>query len=133
MTTDTSPQALNNQTAFDTIIRHLRKQGRPAVNEEGTCMYRTHIGLSCAVGCLIPDSEYAPEFEEQTIDGIFDDIPSLSGVSRPLLAQMQEWHDIWHRELPTPFEKAFESELHDLAAAYNLSTTVLDEEAQTND
>lgn len=32
----------------------------------GKCMYRTSDGHKCAVGCLIPDEEYAPHMEGAT-------------------------------------------------------------------
>jgi hypothetical protein len=41
-------------------------------------MYRTHEGLSCAVGCLIPDSHYRPEFDDPgVITERIDDQPDL--------------------------------------------------------
>lgn len=52
------------QEIFNTVAAHLHKQGRPAYAEDGwSCSYRTNSGLSCAVGCLIPDKLYNPKFE----------------------------------------------------------------------
>ena len=48
---------LGQQEAFDTIIAHLRKQKRQALNEIGLCSYKTDTGAMCAVGCLIQDIE----------------------------------------------------------------------------
>lgn len=45
------------QETFDTVVAHLRKQGQKSLYN-GRCRYRTPDGLKCAVGCLIPDSEY---------------------------------------------------------------------------
>lgn len=50
------------QEIFNKVAAHLLKQGRPA-REEDRCRYRTTDGLSCAVGCLIPDELYSPSFE----------------------------------------------------------------------
>lgn len=35
----------------------------PAINEHGSCKYRTEDGRACAVGLLIPDEKYDPSFE----------------------------------------------------------------------
>lgn len=56
---------LTAQQIFDKVVNHLRTQGRAAHAPNGTgCMYRNDEGLSCAVGCLIPDSHYRPEFDD---------------------------------------------------------------------
>jgi len=56
------------QEIFDQVLTHLRKQGVAATvadpSNEGTiCAYRTPEGLSCAAGCLFPDSAYDPKME----------------------------------------------------------------------
>jgi len=58
------------QKVFSTVRRHLLKQN---AKSEGPidgcdppatrCMYRSPTGLSCAVGCLIPDGLYRREME----------------------------------------------------------------------
>ena len=46
------------QAAFDSTVEHLAKQKTRALHSSGRyCEYRTDSGLSCAVGCHIPDSE----------------------------------------------------------------------------
>lgn len=57
---------MNRQEVFDTILAHLRQQGRAATDEVGDCMYRAPGGLKCAVGVLIPDENYHPELENQS-------------------------------------------------------------------
>jgi len=54
---------LNYQAAFDTMLAHLRKQRFPALADSGFCRYRTGTGLKCAVGALIPDEFYEPDFD----------------------------------------------------------------------
>ncbi len=56
---------MNKQEIFETVVRHLHAQGRPAMNGDN-CRYRSSDGLSCAVGCLIPDSCYDSNLENQT-------------------------------------------------------------------
>lgn len=53
---------LTYQEAFDTMLAHIRKQGKPAMSMEGICLYRKD-GLKCAVGAVIPDSLYQADFD----------------------------------------------------------------------
>lgn len=50
------------QETFDTVVAHLRKQGRKSEGKD-FCLYRGADGLMCAAGCLIPDSKYRQDFE----------------------------------------------------------------------
>lgn len=68
---------MNKQEIFDTVVRHLHAQGKPALND-ANCRYRSDAGLSCAVGCLIPDEFYDPQMENQT--------PSMPRVKSALRA-----------------------------------------------
>ena len=43
---------------FYKVQKHLLKQNEQALDRVGSCQYRTNSGLSCAVGCLIPDQMY---------------------------------------------------------------------------
>ncbi len=54
------------QEIFDTVVDHLLSQGKPSIS--GVCRYRSDDGLKCAVGVLIPDSEYDFEMEHSVID-----------------------------------------------------------------
>ena len=52
------------QETFDTVVAHLRRQGRQSRSDfAGGCAYRGDGGLKCAVGVLIPDERYTPAFE----------------------------------------------------------------------
>jgi hypothetical protein len=56
------------QQYFDKTCAHLFKQGQPArIDMYSTCQYRMINGLRCAVGCHIPDNEYSPKMEGETI------------------------------------------------------------------
>jgi hypothetical protein len=51
------------QEEFDAVVEHLFKQGRPSIrmiDNNKFCSYRGENGLSCAVGCRIPDEMYQP-------------------------------------------------------------------------
>ncbi len=53
------------QETFDLVFTHLFEQGERAVDEVTLyCRYRDTHGLKCAVGCLIPDSEYTEDMED---------------------------------------------------------------------
>jgi hypothetical protein len=58
------------QQIFSRVREHLltQKQKSLSVNDSTACAYRGHGGLSCAVGCLIPDEYYTPEIEGLAIE-----------------------------------------------------------------
>ncbi len=64
----------HRQELFDKVSKHLLTQGERAVTASSgaglVCCYRTEDGLMCAVGCLIDDKYYHPEFEGV---GLYDD------------------------------------------------------------
>lgn len=70
---------MNKQEIFDTVVTHLRKQGKRATRvssyyggdpTDTACAYRSSDGSSCAFGCLIQDSEYNPRFEGMSVVGV---------------------------------------------------------------
>lgn len=69
---------MNMQEAFDKIATHLATQGKRSVkrkkfeDEVELCLYRSPDGLSCAVGCLIPDELYKEKLEGSRAWTIFD-------------------------------------------------------------
>ena len=109
---------MTNQQAFDKAATHLFTQKAYAHNIEGSCVYKAESGLKCAVGCLIPDSEYQSWFEGKKALTIAHNVPALSGVSTDLLRTLQVIHD--SRELGEWFEG-----LERLAVRFRLDKTVL--------
>jgi len=103
---------MTNQEAFDKMVAHLRKQGKPA-HENGACRYRTESGLMCAVGCLIADAEYKRGMEGMCVDALLPAYGVLQDLDPPLLAEMQDTHDAYD---PTNWEARFA----DTAARYGL-------------
>lgn len=108
---------MTNQEAFEKMVLHLRKQGAKATVVPGrglsSCMYRAPNGFRCAVGCLIPDDEYSPDFERASVSCIVGKVPSLDGVSMNLLIAMQHVHD--NHEV-----YAWEAQFSDVAECYGL-------------
>ena len=50
---------MDRRKIFDTVVAHLKAQGKQAKNITGSCSYLTQDGLKCAIGCLIPDGHPA--------------------------------------------------------------------------
>lgn len=85
---------MTNQEVFDIVARHLLTQNEQSVNEDG-CAYRGEGGLKCAVGALIPDSDYDPDWEGQAV---VDNNPICGhlegkGISLRLASRLQHIHD----------------------------------------
>lgn len=108
---------MNNQEAFERSARHLAAQAARAQDvTTKACMYRAPHGLKCAIGALIPDAIYTPEFDGN--GPIFADgwhvvtlinrhpiIKELfSGVDPALLSALQDLHD---QLPPSDWEDAF--------------------------
>lgn len=52
------------QQIFNKVAKHLAtQQVQSRGRAGGKCMYRGRNGTSCAVGCLIPEQSYRPEFD----------------------------------------------------------------------
>lgn len=69
---------MNRQEIFDTALAHLRKQGKPAMNKGGVCMYRGPGGTMCAVGALIPDDLYVFDMENRSASSVVEQWPALA-------------------------------------------------------
>lgn len=114
------------QTVFEKIVTHLRKQGKKAqvMGRIGLpyCRYRTPEGLSCAVGCLIPDDKYSESFERKTVQDskpIQKIIAEEYGENKQLLdllTYMQSVHD----QMPL---NQWESGFYHTAVKFELSFT----------
>ena len=91
------------QEVFNTVVTHLRSQGRKSTDHEG-CLYRGPNGTSCAVGCLITDEEYSPRMERTNVQALLarDETPvSLKDRLLPhmdLLINLQSVHDDYTAE-----------------------------------
>lgn len=49
---------MTNQEVYTKVRNHLLKQGRKSIGLFGGCVYRGDGGCKCAIGCLIPDTNY---------------------------------------------------------------------------
>lgn len=94
---------MTKQEIFDTVVKHLADQGCRSIThvDVGTryCAYRGEHGRKCAIGCLIPDSEYVPRLECHSVGdiaraGFSDAVTELvDAVGADFLLRLQRAHD----------------------------------------
>ena len=94
-----------DQETFDVVAEHLLRQDERCVDEQGDCAYRGEKGLKCAIGCLIPDSEYIETFEgegiyispgkhfEAGVPSVVGNLMRHLGYNLRLLNSLQNIHD----------------------------------------
>jgi len=112
------------QQIFDTVATHLFTQGHPAKNPDGFCVYRAYSGDKCAVGCLIPDSEYEPQMESQSVKELVIRFktPLYFAENLEFLTELQKVHDFvesWTSE------QTLKLALYRVASDYKLNPHVL--------
>lgn len=116
---------MDAQEIFDVVAKHLGAQGRKSVQEGTTnCKYRGAGGCKCAVGILLTDEEYRPEFDArsmrvQTI-ALEGYLPKRLRRHESFLADMQAAHD-----RPETGERVVEH-LRNAAVKHRLSPAILD-------
>ena len=112
---------MTNQEAFETMVRHLRRQGCQSVSEDGIrCLYRGPNGRMCAVGALISDGEYQGRWDAKGMRVEHLDLPWLGDLDMRLLEFMQFTHD---HVTPSRWEKRF----MEVAGIFNLTLPPLGE------
>ena len=118
---------MNNQEAFDKMVRHLHKQEwKQSVDSDGFCAYRGEYGAMCAVGALITDEEYEPSMDDENLTAVMlvRRFGLLSGVDKQLLIEMQDFHD---GEMKDSSQGECLEYLEDMAKSHGLSNAVLEE------
>lgn len=101
---------MNKQEILNTVYKHLKTQGEPAIDSEGVCTYRTYSGLKCAIGCLIPDNIYNPVFEGRGVIALYKEnllepiFPGITEEEIAFLHRMQEIHDSFFDTLDEKFK-----------------------------
>lgn len=97
---------MTDQELFDRVAEHLLTQGKQA-KQGTTCVYRAPDGSKCAIGCLIPDEKYIPEFEDVNFSDNSDptdweeykallDLAKATGTTErqfSLARELQQCHD----------------------------------------
>ena len=106
---------------FYKVEKHLLKQNEQA-KVRNRCKYRTSSGLSCAVGCLIPDEMYRNKIENRPVGdlplNILEPIVGVQYTKRErklnLLDDLQEMHD-------TILPEKWPTVLADIKNAFNIN------------
>ena len=110
------------QEIFNTVARHLMRQGRRSVDGEADmCVYRSSSGLRCAVGCLIEEGEYTPAMEGLPVTELAERgwLPDRLVPHQNLLFELQVVHDRAHVE-------TWRASLAAVADKFRLDSSVLD-------
>jgi hypothetical protein len=137
------------QETFDTVVRHLKKQGKPAI-QCGSCRYRTVDGLMCAAGVLIPEGRYRANLEGCSLGDVgacngslafdldnYDDCDEEYEAQKELLGILEdEGHDVYlvtalqwvhDRQWPIDSKVVPVEPLRIVANHFALSPAVIDE------
>jgi hypothetical protein len=88
---------MTNQEAFDKVALHLSKMpGRCWNQEDESCEYLREDGNRCAIGSLLTQEEAESVDNISVVELMRDDninVPSLAGLDRLLLQDLQRLHD----------------------------------------
>lgn len=83
---------MTRQETYDKVKKHLLCQGKKSVIN-GNCKYRGQDGLKCAIGALIEDRDYDPDWDNR-IGGVRASLlPILKDLDTRMLDQLQYLHD----------------------------------------
>ena len=119
MTVEELENDMNTQEVFNKVAEHLLTQKTAAIDtDSGYCAYRAPDGKMCAVGCLISDEEYKPEFERDSIRRIINKgfLPALK-EHESLLVELQIIHD-------SESEFLWKAKLIEVSNRFNLDMSV---------
>lgn len=124
---------MNNQGAFDIALLHLLNQGHRCVSASGRSQLRSPRGGKNAIGALIPDSLYVNSMEGKTVQQLraasgpeFDGLREhLSGVTLPLLNELQDLHDRTGACLPSLFRDIVLADSQRIARTFGLSMRMI--------
>lgn len=114
------------QEAFDKVVEHLIKQGKPSVDEFGSCQYHSEDGLKCAAGCLIKDSKLRKKVSGEWEEAC-DTYPSLKNLAPfDFVDRLQSIHDngAYNRTLNS-WRFDWVTNMKELAKSYKLKVGLL--------
>ena len=108
----------SKQETFDLVAAHLLVQNAKS-EDSYACLYRGPNGRKCAVGVLIPDSDYDPALEGLLANDLkLTPILNKLGIDPELAADLQDVHDSHDPE-------EWRRKLLDLAAEHGLDDSVV--------
>lgn len=131
---------LTLQEIYTKGLFHIRAQGGPSTNKFGNgCLYRNQDGLSCIIGCMIPDDMYLEGFDSATDSAVgsliqksekFRKALGFSGIDvddadmSSFLVGLQRCHDDMTSFINSYTRMSvFEEKMIKLAEKYNLEYT----------
>lgn len=112
------------QEIFDIAYRGLASQGfEQSSSSDGKCFYRGPNGRKCAIGWLISEEDYSPEFEATGVGHETDVVTAAPLMAAARIAQedaefvydLQRCHD--HKYSPDEMERG----LRTFASYYSLT------------
>lgn len=117
------------QALFETVARHLFKQGhraRAGENRDGTCVFLAPNGDMCAVGVCIPPDARSAKFDEDALNvaGVIGRLREMEIIDlrdhADMLKDLQDVHDHWDET-----DDSLRCSLDEFRAGYGLSTDFL--------
>jgi hypothetical protein len=129
---------LTDQEFFDQSVRHIIKQGKPSVNDMGSCKLRGVDGTKCVVGHFIPDDKYESSMEDGRFNHLLIKLEVVPEADKCeyqqrwiyLISRMQFCHDHASKRLGyinPDFIKDFKTLAQQAADEFNLDASVLHE------
>lgn len=120
---DPKPLFADARVFFDHIIRQSLAGAYPAMNEFGTCQYRTADGRKCVMGDCIPDAVYVARMDSTgNVLDLLSSYPKLSvyipaGMTVDDMRFAQKAHDYFGGTNGEPWDHAvFLDKLRDVPA-----------------
>lgn len=113
---------MTKQQIFDKIADHLLTQNAVCTGpaDNSMCMYRLD-GMSCAIGCLIPDELYSKKLEGKEVSNrIVREVLKKADIVNEgrFLVHFQQMHDYF-------FPVQWADALLEIARTYKLNTDVV--------
>lgn len=114
---------MNNQEAFNKAVLGVVAQGGPSLvaphlGASSQCAYRAENGRKCAVGHLIEDDDYTPQFEDNPATVVYVTLKSLEDLDLELLNALQYAHDTMYSDENLD---EFIADAKDIAIKHNLT------------
>ena len=86
---------MNEQLLFDKALAHIRKQGKPATDSNGHCVYNTKEGLQCAFAPALIDPASTVNTPAVALLTEYSETikPEFREVDPDIAADIQDAHD----------------------------------------
>lgn len=123
---------MGKQRVFDVVVKHLGTMKQQSIAPERTagmvtCAYRGLNGAKCAIGVLMSDHRYRPEFAGKAVSTsiVSAALPKWAQGDAAYLNSLQEVHDSENNWGPRGLNKKGVQELKVIADTHGLSLDAL--------